>query len=166
MILINADVFLQYLIFSKHIDSLKCGDVKEAVEMSKVDVFDKIRAEIEQVVEEESKFDKKWAQGLKYSLKIIDKYMAEGERFNKDHDDLDFLTDKEKIVNVNDTLDEIRTEIEQLPTKTRTNWDGCCPDFDYPEIEYVDVTKKQLLEIIDKYKGEKNEMSVSDKSNT
>lgn len=77
MTLINADVFLQYLIFSKHIDSLKCGDVKEAVEMSKVDVFDKIRAEIEQVVEEESKFDKKWAQGLKYSLKIIDKYKGE-----------------------------------------------------------------------------------------
>lgn len=77
MTLINADVFLQYLIFSKHIDSLKCVDVKEAVEMSKVDVFDNIRAEIEQVVEEESKFDKKWAQGLKYSLKIIDKYKGE-----------------------------------------------------------------------------------------
>ena len=166
MTLIDVDVFLQYLIFSKHIDSLKCGDVKEAVEMSKVDVFDKIRAEIEQVVEEESKFDKKWAQGLKYSLKIIDKYMAEGERFNKDYDDLDFLTDEEKIVNVNDALDELRAEIEQLPTKTRTNWDGCCPDIDYPEIEYVDVTKKRLLEIINKYKGARNEMSVSDKSNS
>ena len=43
------------------------------------DVLDKIRAEIEQVVEEESKFDKKWAQGLKYALKIIDKYKAESE---------------------------------------------------------------------------------------
>ncbi len=42
MILIDADVFLQYLIFSKHIDSLKCKEVKEAIEMSKVDVFDKI----------------------------------------------------------------------------------------------------------------------------
>ena len=37
-------------------------------------ILDKIRAEIEQVVEEESKFDKKWAQGLKYALKIIDKH--------------------------------------------------------------------------------------------
>ena len=51
-------------------------------------------------------------------------------------------------------LDKIRAEIEQLPTKTRTNWDGCCPDIDYPEIEYVDVTKNKLLEIIDKYKAE------------
>jgi hypothetical protein len=54
-------------------------------------------------------------------------------------------------------LDKIRAEIEQLPTKTRINWDGCCPDIDYPEIEYVDVTKKKLLSIIDKYKAESEE---------
>lgn len=51
-------------------------------------------------------------------------------------------------------LDKIRAEIEQLPTKTRINWDGCCPDLDYPEIEYVDVSKNYLLSIIDKYKVE------------
>ena len=51
-------------------------------------------------------------------------------------------------------IDRIRAEIEQLPTKARINWDGCCPDFDYPEIEYVDVGKKKLLSIIDKYKAE------------
>ena len=56
-----------------------------------------------------------------------------------------------------DTLDKIRAEIEQLPTKTRTNWDGCCPDIDYPEIEYIDVTKNKLLSIIDKYKAESEE---------
>ena len=50
-------------------------------------------------------------------------------------------------------LDKIRAEIEQLPTNTRVNWDGCCPDIDYPEIEYVDVTKNELLSIIDKYKA-------------
>lgn len=49
-------------------------------------------------------------------------------------------------------LDKIKEEIEQLPTKTRTNWDGCCPDINYPEIEYVDVTKAKLLEIIDKHR--------------
>lgn len=49
-------------------------------------------------------------------------------------------------------LDKIRAEIEQLPTKTRINWDGCCPDIDYPEIEYVDVTKDKLLKIIDKHR--------------
>ena len=46
MNLIDADKFLSYLIFSKHIDSLTCGEVKEAVEMCKVDVLDKIRAEV------------------------------------------------------------------------------------------------------------------------
>lgn len=49
-------------------------------------------------------------------------------------------------------LDKIRAEIEQLPTKTMINWDGCCPDFDNPEIEYV--TKINLLNIIDKYRSE------------
>lgn len=58
---------------------------------------------------------------------------------------------------LNELLDEIRAEIEQLPIKTRTNWDGCCPDIDYPEIEYVDVTKATLLEIIDKHKTESEE---------
>lgn len=64
--------------------------------------------------------------------------------------------EKEKTITV-DVLDRIRAEIEQLPTKTRTNWDGCCPDIDYPEIEYVDVTKNKLLNIIDKYRMESEE---------
>jgi len=38
-------------------------------------ILDKIRAEIEQIVDEEQKHDKKWAVGLRYSLKIIDKYL-------------------------------------------------------------------------------------------
>lgn len=46
MTIIDADKFLSYLILSKHIDGLTCGEVKEAVEMCKVDVLDKIRAEI------------------------------------------------------------------------------------------------------------------------
>jgi hypothetical protein len=46
MRVVDADKFLAYLIFSKHIDGLTCGEVKEAVEMCKVDVLDKIRAEI------------------------------------------------------------------------------------------------------------------------
>ena len=80
MRLIDADVFLKYLIFSKHIDSLKCREVKEAVEMSKVDVLDKIRAEIE---------DLRFGQPLRKlvvdeCLEIIDKYKGEGE--DKDAD--------------------------------------------------------------------------------
>jgi hypothetical protein len=46
MRLIDADKFLKYLIFSKHIDGLTCGEVKEAIEMCKVDIFDKIKADI------------------------------------------------------------------------------------------------------------------------
>lgn len=37
---IDADKFLAYLIFSKHIDGLTCGEVKEAIELCKVDVFE------------------------------------------------------------------------------------------------------------------------------
>ena len=43
MRIIDADKFLKYLIFSKHIDGLTCGEVKEAIEMCKVDNLDKIK---------------------------------------------------------------------------------------------------------------------------
>lgn len=39
----------------------------------KTDVLDKIKAEIQQVVEEEAD-DERWSRGLHYALKIIDKY--------------------------------------------------------------------------------------------
>ena len=67
---------------------------------------------------------------------------------------MSYLDALKEIKRLKEALNKIRTEIEQLPTKTRTNWDGCCPDIDYPEIEYVDVSMKQLLEIIDKYRGD------------
>ena len=38
------------------------------------EVLDKIRAEIEQIADEEQKHDEKWAIGLRYAVKIIDKY--------------------------------------------------------------------------------------------
>lgn len=46
-------------------------------------VLDKIRAEIEQVAEEENKHDQKWAKGLKYALKIIDKYRGKQNDNNR-----------------------------------------------------------------------------------
>lgn len=70
---------------------------------------------------------------------------------------MSYLDALKEIKRLKEALDKIRAEIEQLPIKTRTNWDGCCPDIDYPEIEYVDVSKEQLLEIIDKYKVESEE---------
>ena len=39
-----------------------------------IEVLDKIRAEIEQTADEEQKYDEKWAIGLRYAVKIIDKY--------------------------------------------------------------------------------------------
>ena len=72
MVLIDAEIFLKYLIFSKHIDSLKCREVKEAVEMSKVDVLDKIRAEIIELRSRQN-------VGVLECLDIIDKYKAESE---------------------------------------------------------------------------------------
>ncbi len=85
MTLIDADVFLQYLIFSKHIDSLKCKEVKEAIEMSKVDILDKIYNEIEHehnrlsVARADETLELGECLGLKMSLKIIDKYRKEQE---------------------------------------------------------------------------------------
>ena len=36
--------------------------------------LEKIRAEIEQIADEEQKHDEKWARGLHYALCIIEKY--------------------------------------------------------------------------------------------
>jgi len=81
MTLIDADKFLKYLIYSNHIDGLTCGEVKEAIEMCKVDVLDKIRAEIEQnsypIVHGVNNHEK--GMTLYGILQVIDKYKAESE---------------------------------------------------------------------------------------
>lgn len=69
---------------------------------------------------------------------IISQNVFDRDRwYNKDCDDLDFLTDEEKIVVINNVLDKIRAEIEALT-------DGAKPE----RIWNVDV-----LAIIDKYKA-------------
>lgn len=78
MKLIDADKFLTYLIYSKHIDGLTCGEVKEAIEMCKVDVLDKIRAEIteykdDQIIHAERN------EMIDIVLEIIDKYREGSE---------------------------------------------------------------------------------------
>jgi len=84
MTLIDADKFLKYLIYSNHIDGLTCGEVKEAIEMCKVDVLDKIRAEIEQnsypIVHGVNNHEK--GMTLYGILQVIDKYKAESEEIN------------------------------------------------------------------------------------
>lgn len=87
MRIINADKFLAYLIFSKHIDELSCGEVKEAIEMCKVDVLDKIRAEITAIaingqVDEHTAFIRTGEQVKQMAVDILDKYMTESEDKN------------------------------------------------------------------------------------
>ena len=73
MKIVDADKFLAYLIYSKHIDGLTCGEIKEAVEMCKVDVLDKIRAEIAELQKEYNEYG--WAYDD--ALEVIDKYRNE-----------------------------------------------------------------------------------------
>lgn len=88
MIIIDANKFLAHLIYSKRIDGLTCGEVKEAVEMCRVDVLDKIRAEIEKeynclsVTRADETLELGECLGLKMALKIIDKY-RESEASNE-----------------------------------------------------------------------------------
>lgn len=64
------------------------------------------------------------------------------------HKELDKIPTVEAIskVDMMAILDKLKGEIEQLPTH-----------LEYPDIECIYVTKKQLLEIIDKYKTESEE---------
>ena len=85
MTIIDADKFLSYLIYSKHIDGLTCGEVKKAVEMSKVDVLDKIRDEIDK--------QEKWllqagctACNVDIALDAIKSVVAESEVQDADSD--------------------------------------------------------------------------------
>ena len=75
MTVIDADKFLAYLIYSKHIDGLTCGEVKEAIEMCKVDVLDKIRAEIHATAE--MHIDGCYYLREEWIDEIIDKYRNE-----------------------------------------------------------------------------------------
>lgn len=75
------------LIFSKHIDGLTCGEVKEAIEMCKVDIFDKIRAEIIKyeadcrLSVDEYPSCKQCTDNVFESIyAILDKYKAESEK--------------------------------------------------------------------------------------
>ena len=84
--------------------------------------------------------------GKKYIVKVTEKGIIPREEFleeryiDKDHDDLDFLTDEEKVVIVNEVLDNIRAEIVELWQNEPCVIEGGCLD--------------EVLEIIDKYRGE------------
>ena len=81
MTIIDGDKFLLYLIFSKHIDGLTCGEVKEAIEMCKVDdVLDKIKSYVDHI--------RNTGMGKKKSLEFIEKFI-EGLKAEREGTDAD-----------------------------------------------------------------------------
>ena len=87
--------------------------------------------------------------GKKYIVEVSERGIIPREQFleeryiDKDHDDLDFLTDEEKAVVINEVLDKIMAEIK---TNTHKWWYGVNDDC---FMKLLDV-----LEIIDKYREE------------
>lgn len=62
--------------FNKDYDDLEfLTDEEKEVIVNKA--LNEIKAEIKQTADEEQKYDKKWAIGLRYAIKIIDKYVKE-----------------------------------------------------------------------------------------
>lgn len=89
--------------------------------------------------------------GKEYIVKVSEKGIVPIEEFDKsrwydkDHDDLDFLTGREKIVVVNQVLDKIRAEIEHLTIAEGGD------DYVRKMAELFSL-KMKVLQIIDKYK--------------
>lgn len=95
--------------------------------------------------------------GKSYIVEVTEKGIIptmefdEHQWFNKDLDDLDFLTDEEKAVVVNDVLDKIRAEIEsviQLETVTDNSGAICGGEYEVPRLDPGDV-----FHIINKYRA-------------
>ena len=87
MTIIDADKFLAYLIISKHIDELTCGEVKQAIEMCKVDVevddvLDKIKADIKKMDFDFGDFYDHTDRIIEMVCKIIDKYKQKARSNN------------------------------------------------------------------------------------
>lgn len=66
--------------------------------------------------------------------------------YHKDYDDLDFLTDKEKIVVINDVLEKIRAEIEKLEYLNIEDGSGGYDKY---------IEQYEVLKILDKAESEK-----------
>lgn len=56
-----------------------CRIAKRQGKEEALDVIEDIKAEIEQIADEEQKHDEKWAIGLRYAVKIINKYKTGSE---------------------------------------------------------------------------------------
>lgn len=69
--------------------------------------------------------------------------------YDKDHDDLDFLTDEEKIVLINQVLDKIKAEIQDLRGCSCSNSDGIIDDVE-------DIIDKYIRTDLDKSEEERD----------
>ena len=84
--------------------------------------------------------------GKKYIVEVTEKGIIPREEFleeryiNKDLDDLEFLTDEEKVVVANEVLDKIRAEIVEMWQHEPCAIESGCLD--------------EVLEVIDKYKAD------------
>lgn len=93
--------------------------------------------------------------GKEYIVKVSKEGIVPIEEFESDrfydkyYDDLDFLTDEEKIVVINDVLDEIRAEIEEYESRQLTLAIGV-DDLEKGK----QIALEYVLAIIDKYKTE------------
>jgi len=105
--------------------------------------------------------------GKEYIVKVSEEGIIPIEEFRSDRffdiesSDLDFLTDEEKTFVINDVLDKIRAEIAEYgsimvayaiteDTKTDKGIEKLVSDV-------LSETKRQVLDIIDKYKTESEE---------
>ncbi len=90
--------------------------------------------------------------GKRYIVDVTEKGIVPSEEFDedrwydKDHDDLDFLTDEEKDLVINTVLDKIRAEIDAESVKS----------FKYPNWERAKALE-WVLSVIDKYRAESEE---------
>lgn len=97
--------------------------------------------------------------GKEYIVAVTDKGIVpidefDRERFyDKDNDDLDFLTDEEKTAVINDVLGKIRSEIEKI-VQEETVIDSSGGEY---ERTISKLDPDDVFEIIDKYKTNKEE---------
>lgn len=91
---------------------------------------------------------------------IIPREVFDRDRwYHKDYDDLDFLTDEEKIVVINDVLDKIRAEILDEAEYAYADFEGykedilCAEPDELPDDDFR-YGLERAVEIINKYKAE------------
>ena len=95
--------------------------------------------------------------GKSYIVEVTEKGIIptmefnESQWYNKDLDDLDFLTDEEKAVVVNSVFDKIRAEIEGAIQEELVEDDsGCMCAYDHIESK---LDPDDVFRILDKYRA-------------